>query len=148
MKKGWLIFLALVVLIAACGKSDDEISRCQGIKVDSDKDLCFKSVAEYRQDISACGMIEDTKAEGECQLAVARAKRDVTMCSSIAHLDSKDLCYLSLNLQHDTAVCEKIYSSAWKSSCYYNVAVKNNDSSICGKILDGDRRDACVKAVG
>lgn len=132
-----------------CDKVSDQNTR--------DKDQCYSTLAESKMDSKICSQILNLKNQNSCvalisgKLAVREA--DPQKCKSIVNSDDRDFCYNVVATDigwKNPAICEKIVGQSAKNSCYFSVALKLCDASICQKIIDivdGNLKLDCLSAV-
>ena len=85
----------------------------------------------------------------ECLSALAISKNDATICSKIYNLRpyDGDLCYSNLAERNgDSSMCEKV-AGVGRDYCFERVAVKEKDARICGRIINSQEKDICIKGV-
>ena len=74
-----------------------------------------------------------------CQSDVAYEFDDPALCNRIQQISFfKERCYGMIIERgtYDPLVCKNIAMGKWQSECHLQAALRLNDSSLCGKILD------------
>ena len=117
------------------------------------KDECFMNAA--KGNLSVCDNIGRSDLKGKCYGEAAAVSGNISICAS----DSIDQssCYIkAASVLEDPSVCEKfvsrIGSELMRENCfdysYYNIAVKNDNASLCNKINSSTLRQSCEHSFG
>jgi len=114
--------------------------RCS-LRLDNSQKYCFNDAAQSSQDPKLCEKIIDEIWRVYCLTALA-ATKDPNICEKEPS-SWKGNCYYEVSRKGDTRLCDKITSSQFKDGCYYTIALIDNDSSLCNKILDNDLNMTC-----
>ena len=108
---------------------------------------CFFELAVRTGNEKYCQDIKDKEfrevldiTSDRCFMKVAQTIADRTICDNITDKPTKDMCFEwatseMVKVNDDPSFCE-IIPDYYKDSCYYNIALKNNDYQFCEKIID------------
>ncbi len=120
------------------GKTYNNAEVCTYLNVQM-RDTCYYDIAVQNKNGSLCGRILVTSKRNGCYAAVALAEKDSGWCGSIALVDSnsyeKDTCIKKVAVAVPSiAPCKEITDLAVRDLCYQEIAVKNNDYTICANV--------------
>ena len=100
-----IIIILLISIVAGIGykvfknynTSDTEISKeiseCDKIQDQTEKDFCYRILGSIKQDLSICDKIQNQDYKDGCYSRVAEAKQDLSICNEIQDQYYKDICY-------------------------------------------------------
>lgn len=117
---------------------NDDPSLCE--KAGSSKVQCYRDMAKERLDSSMCDKIDDDW----CYLEVSIATNDSESCEPIKDNDRRNYC-LTKTLK--TNFCDDIEGSLYKSDCYFFLAKKTNNPSLCDMLKWEQDQVACLAIV-
>ena len=148
-----------------------DINICQQLK--GDKDICYNRVAQKTQKVSQCKLIKSISNSERCieNIAVSTGSPDlckeveigrskcwfrmakefgVEFCNEISTPESHEICVRgsakTVKECDDYAVTIKMPSI--KDNCYYGVAIRAQDISVCGKMtFELGMRDGCYLSI-
>lgn len=115
---------------------------------------CYRIFADSLNDISICEKIDSQKDRNFCYRDYAFKKNDPSSCDKITDTESRDFCYRSSNEQNlpflnrglpDFSVCAKIQSLSEKDLCYIDAIRAAKDFS-CSRV-NGKEKDYCLTVV-
>lgn len=131
--------------------SSKKVEICEKIKQDDLKEQCKFEVSLLQGDEDNCNKLNDKEPSltnsfrGRCFSKFGILKDDSTLCE-LSSGDTKLLCFALVN--NDVELCSKYYAP---KICYFELASKNSDESICLKIEDTSNdvysRDSCIEGV-
>jgi len=85
----------------------------------------------------------------DCCYRVAMETKNSSLCEMIQDIRIRNKCYVKFALEtQNVSLCEKVFNGSYwyegdRAHCYYDVAIKLNDSSICENISDEYWKDRC-----
>jgi len=124
----------------------NELKRCDTLEEQDHrypKYLCYRQVAQKYNDISICNKIPLPQEDNSMMYPSTRyhclafLKKDISICDQIVDMGTNDeyekgRCYADIALlQQDVSICSKILSKVTQADCYYQIAIKTGDESIC-----------------
>ncbi|MBS1266277.1 MAG: hypothetical protein MAG795_00244 [Candidatus Woesearchaeota archaeon] len=124
---------------------EKEVKICDYIDTDF-KYECYSTVGIEVGDISICNKLQTQLSKEVCYKGVARTTSDFSKCKLIERDTTEDQCYLgisytSLNIE----LCENIKgkSGTFYAECIKNIAINNEDETICEDIAWDKIKDEC-----
>lgn len=143
-------------------KNDSSV--CMVLRTTELRDNCFKFLAQTSKNLLLCGKISDKGEKGmcygssesallcddaygsdprgkaECYSYVARRNNKSETCEMLAGID-KEWCYINIAIpENDSSVCGEM-GSEWANAC---LAVINHDATYCEKITNENVKWMCV----
>jgi|GEM_PF-1036392 len=111
----------------------------------TDRDDCYKGVAESARLISACDQISEPLKRDLCRLETAKLSANASQCSTIENNYRRDNCYsLIINsYSYSPSTCDGVVPQTWRDECYNRAALATGNSTICEKIQDMFVKDRC-----
>jgi len=108
------------------------------------KDICYRRVAIKNEDITICNKINDGTELNKCISQIISQTGDTSFCEKT---DDPDTCYYNIAIENlDISICEKISSSSsfpdWKTQCLLKIASAKGDKKLCEK-LESRHRESC-----
>lgn len=130
-------------------------SACLSINDVGDHDRCLRYVIQERGLPELCKMMKENDSVTTCldraYKIVADKTMNITYCHLILDNHTRRKCVLSLGSSvDDPSICEYISDDDRnkRDACYYRIAVKTNDESICGLIWSGSLEyDRCYVSI-
>lgn len=145
-------------------KKNNDVSICDNVGEQYHKDKCYAYTSQELLDPAICPQIETDSWENKCWQYMAVGFKDESYCENVAtmvYIEDEDRMVPSGAIVHcysftakeklDYTVCHKIpdENDYDKNQCYYDIAVKVNDSSICDYIdYSFHNKDTCYDAIG
>ncbi|MBS3176822.1 hypothetical protein J4457_06330 [Candidatus Woesearchaeota archaeon] len=110
------------------------IEACKELSDDKHRFTCVARLAREKKDAELCS--EAGSFKDSCEVLVAERTGNAKLCEDKTG-KAADLCYQaaaygSLNAGH----CARITEEQRRSNCYFDVAVKTKDKSLCAKSTD------------
>jgi len=120
---------------------------CEGLS-GMEKDQCYINQAvNVKKDETLCEKVSDPDIKARCYSWMATGlekealcekvpieKNDI-ICTSTLQVNCRDECFLYIASHTGKAsLCERMSDGLAKDNCYWQVAVKNSDPSLCSKI--------------
>lgn len=88
---------------------------------------CLLNYAQNHSSVAACELIQNRPVSLGCKSAISHNN----FCGSLSGVQS-DLCLQVYGgLSNDKSICQTIQTSSYSLSCFANVSVSSNDSSVC-----------------
>ena len=108
------------------------------------RNVCLQELAKSRKDISICNEIYGTEAQSECYSDVSDLVAiSVSLCDGLKNGWGKDQCYYTVATKNrDVSVCGRIQDKG-HSNCYGDVAASTDNISICEKITADKEKNKC-----
>ncbi len=146
---------------AGIAATKKDITICQ--QLTSEKPYCIVGVAVAKQDIALCGQAhfgsnyDEYEKASSCYEPIAVAKKDKSVCDNLKQGASRDSCYSKVAVaKGDASDCEKLPNTPPGNSkydpardyCFYGLATKTTNDSLCEKISPGTEKDACYQSIG
>ena len=153
---GFTAISLLVILMVGCAQSKQNadtapLPESNQSKLDAAIAECDKisDVGDYkrgfcRADVIAATLNFDKCKEAEnystyCQTAIA--SRDPSLCGRAT---DPDICYYNVALRlNEPTICEKIIETYVRDTCFYKLAEKNGNSMLCANIVSDDINHTC-----
>jgi hypothetical protein len=157
---------------AKVGPKMKDSSLCEKIEAIDFKAFCYFGVAIATDNQPLCSKIPDEYWSTWCYGEYAAAKKDLSLCPAnsklncygtvAGHLNDSSICdgmpdqnwaddcYSKMaTVQNNTFYCGKIsnYYPGSRDECYYGLARKLNDPSICYKLSDSSFKDQCTRYI-
>ncbi len=111
---------------------------------------CFSDLAAKEEDASACDAAEHEGVRYQCYAVAAEKLGDWKACLEIPpksreHMDLRDVCISDVaEKDENPALCGKIESRNFRDSCFLKVYRRTGDSSLCGRISDPRIKSSCT----
>jgi len=97
---------------------------------------------------------EDAKSKVTCYEQVAVKTNDFTVCDMIMEVYASEItvygCYSRVGIENNNVeACDRIVEAGVLSanSCYYDIARKTGDESICYGIVNEDVKNSCIQEI-
>ncbi|MBN1968881.1 MAG: hypothetical protein JW870_05905 [Candidatus Delongbacteria bacterium] len=128
---------------------EKDVQVCEYIE-DDFKYECYQQVAMSIGDLSTCDKLLSQLHIEVCYKGVAITNSDESVCEKISDETTEDNCYLGVSRSStELELCEKMNSkAAFYAECKKNIAVNNNDESICENIGWEKFKDECFLELG
>jgi hypothetical protein len=98
-------------------------------------------------DVSYCDNLNEISTQIDCYNNLALKENDPSFCIKIEGADNvKEYCLRQLYTEINPNMCEKLEGRD-HSTCYWIVADRFSDSSICDNILDSQLKSNCRRAI-
>lgn len=126
------------------GKSTAEISACpEGID-DRSMSECLRGVAEATLNPDLCNSLTENSSKNECLVTVAKGKSDYTICRGITSGLDEHACYQVFYKKGivNMEVCKGLMIGY---DCFRDLAIANNNLSICNELGGGVYEDMCIR---
>ena len=140
IKLYYLFFLNLILALSILSpllpidllceeKIVNNIDECERIKNTNIKEICFRRLANNKQDLNICDSIKDNYNKTECYFQVFKVKKDLdidealTRCSKISNLRCYEILAVNAN---NLSICDNIIQDEQKYYCYKEVLVAHN----------------------
>lgn len=114
---------------------------------DVDRDWCLRYRALSFGDPSICNDIRELWVRDECINHFALKDQVPGLCEKIVESDKRQICFLKLSRQLDDITLCQMFKGAPHTVPCYSYFTSRNDSSICLKLTDDERRGYCLKVV-
>ena len=140
-----LVLLALLAL--ALGGRGSALSRCNGILIQSQKNLCLQELASSTGNAPVCGMITAQEQRYSCLVNIAETKGNITFCNEVNRTDVfYPECVLNVSMSTRNASYCQLLDSANQSSCVFNLAKAGKFSSmaLCSSISNKSIENECT----
>ena len=101
------------------------------------KDECRREYARLTKDVSCCEYLWIDSWENDCYRQSAFDNLNPSLCNRIKHNYDRWQCYqgiLNRGYPKEIEECKKISDIEWVGKCITNIAVLQNDSSLCNQI--------------
>lgn len=124
---------------------EKDVGICDYIDTDF-KYECYSGVGIAVGDISICNKLQTQLSKEVCYKGVARTTSDVSKCKLIERDTTEDQCYLGISYASlDIGLCENIKgkSGTFYAECIKNIAINNEDETICEDITWDKIKDEC-----
>ena len=109
-----------------------DISFCEKLKNDFEKNECFISVAKQNGNLSACDQIKDYSERDNCYLDILEM-----------HYAGKFELYGGSHIYYLESVCKNMETKDTRDDCYLMMALNEESSSFCGVINNQIKRNNC-----
>ncbi len=120
----------------AVNRSD--VSLCIGNVNPNNRGTCYERIAIKTNDLKICGMMPQTGATGSadtCYDALAKKNHLISICDKMSIDPSPCYYYSRTDAQKsDVNLCAKMNNKFYRSYCYLDAAVANDDVRICENI--------------
>ena len=93
---------------------------CNGLELQTSRDLCFNKIAEVLGDRAYCSRINDVnRTMGICLSNIAKITGNSAVCEQITRDSMKDNCYMGFVTggKNDFSVCDKVTNQYLRQSC-------------------------------
>lgn len=91
---------------------------CRNIPSKQERGICYRKVAEDKENSTLCAKIEYTEQRNYCYKNLAKMKRDGSLCQNVERGFDRDQCYFGVACQTGNAtLCEKIERNYKKKDC-------------------------------
>jgi hypothetical protein len=126
---------------------------CMQITLDTNRNACIEQIAVIDKNYLLCKQISDSNSKRTCLNKLANlfdSNSNETTCNEMTFTQDKDNCENKLAEATGKAqYCEKINNTFLQNQCYSTIGIKNNDASICEKILetDSEKWDDCFESI-
>jgi len=146
------------------------MTMCDDMKDQRNIDVCFTFIGTELNNATLCQRVKDDGLSSQCLEDVGKASHNPGLCGEIKIADHADTCFeFNAVYSNDTSMCGKLTHENDRARCVGRVAVKEgnpelcmtgkagnndwclkdlavklNDTGLCGKILERDRRDGCI----
>ncbi len=111
-----------------------------------DKDECRRDYARLTGDTSCCTDLWSKSWENDCYRQAAFDNNNPSLCNDITNNYHRWQCYQGVfNSGNPKKIeeCNKISDLEWEGKCITNIAVLQNDSSICEEITTQQEKRNC-----
>ncbi len=163
--KGWIILSVVVIISVLIGMFYFAFSKTVfDNALDSRSNTIDSSYKEdYAIELAECeDYAEKAVEQGEIseEYAVwvtdtryselAESTGEAGICNEISNGNSRNYCLAYFSF--DASYCENINEENFKSSCYFEVAIRSNNSELCENIIEerssGEEKDRCYMDIG
>ena len=128
---------------------------CGAAQSRDSRSFCYARLAELLNDSTLCSKVEDGYTGSECFYDVAVRTKDPSLCSHVSsdpfQYYSRDVCYTMLaELRNDSTLCSNVQDTSKSNSCFYHMALRMKDPSLCTRVAPADpnySRDFCYGGV-
>ena len=135
-------YVSDVTYWAEFSKLPRDISKCQNITNQEEKDNCYLQVSKVLINVSICNEIVNQELKGECLQNIAATKENISICDEIDDSVKRDFCLsLANRFKRNISVCYKMTTKEYKDSCF--AIAEDNDIKKCEMIENQQMRDNC-----
>lgn len=123
---------------------DKYVAESKGEK--GSKDNCYFKIAVKKNNEELCGKINDyVYTQQRCYYDIAKNKPDASLCDKIPTEQTVRERLIEECLKDGGAevTCSQISGNSIKRQCYYDLAEKQKDKSICEKLTDKYEKEYC-----
>lgn len=110
------------------------------------KDICRREYAKLTGDTEACEHLWSESWNNDCYRSAAFYHKDPSLCNGIENNYHRWKCYQGVfNMGEPTEIekCRDISDLEWEGKCISNIAVLQNDSTICNYITTEQEKRNC-----
>lgn len=97
-------------------------------------------------DLSPCQDAGNVLLRDQCYQKTASERRDIAWCDRIYSSTIKDGCLLYFTPEN-ASLCDRIADSSTRQGCLDSAARRLNDTNLCVRLTDADRKHACLVAL-
>ena len=120
------------------------LSECEKLEIEYERDICFSEIAQRSKDFSICEKIKDIEEKDNCLSNIGGEIKDILICEKITLSHERDYCYFEVALSElDPSICEKIENEDLNGSCFSSLVQKIKDIKICDRAKTEKERDIC-----
>jgi hypothetical protein len=125
-------------------EQNDE-SACMTINDPTFQYDCLSKVAVTKKEIHICEMINDQKSQFGCLSDISLATNDADICQRLESDDYwRDICYKNYALNNNAPqYCLLIPEGIHNNPCYYDIALKYKNWTLCDEVTDTDKNTQC-----
>ncbi len=162
-KKIIFSLIAIMVLILTSflyfSKNMNNFGSCEGIESSIQKNGCLRNLAWTTDNKNACGAMLKSMSGGwadrnSCYTGLMQTNGNYNLCKKVterypeSNKDKQD-CYEKAVIQFsDISLCDKFEEEkSFSDWCYYHIATKKKDISICENIQKNDYKKTCLAAL-
>ncbi|MBU0762232.1 MAG: hypothetical protein KKD39_04350 [Candidatus Altiarchaeota archaeon] len=120
---------------------------CSLLEPEYRRKYCYNGLARLEENESICDYIADDYVHGTCRLVIAKAKVNTSICDPIRDVSRRDSCYSSFVwiIPNESFYCDNITENSEKAGCFIDLALIKNSSSLCDLVppSEGDVKDNC-----
>jgi len=123
-------------------------SICELISNQSVADLCYSNIAAITRDLSLCEKVKGDSRNYQCRSEIAKITGNISICPTLStDQGTVDGCYFNIAMrQEDASVCQFIQDADVKAQCPYIVATTTGEMSACEAYNTQDERDSCYSS--
>lgn len=141
--------------------------KCDDLPTNTQKYECYFQLAIENNATELCESLptiyyssnygDNYNYKSNCYQKIARILKEEVICNNIEDKDIKDECYylfIRCGYSNNTGFCEEITKIGpspqytLKDNCYYLLAVRLNEASLCGNIINSDSfGDICYRVI-
>ena len=127
--------------IFCIAKETREEKYCAELSGASDRNLCYRMIAVFENDVKICDNIANEAWKESCILSIADSYEDETVCSLVDDELARDGCYITVAVKkQDMAICENIREINERKAKWYCL-YHSNESNPSGRSLNQERED-------
>ncbi|MCK4429607.1 MAG: hypothetical protein KAU95_04475 [Candidatus Aenigmarchaeota archaeon] len=117
---------------ALCGEVEDFKGAFKGLGT---RRYCEEEILLKSGDPASCGQLSDESWRNECYFKFAMDRMNSTFCEKAG--SSADNCYYNLAIKlNDPSICDMTVGEN-KAKCYGTIAIRTNNITLCGEIEEG-----------
>ena len=105
---------------------------------------CYRNYSAETGDIAGCQAIHQLAIHAYygCIFDLALIHADPVACQDIDFAGERERCYSGSIYEHEQPIdiekCGQVTSEPWKNACYTEVAIENNDTSVCTMYIEAE----------
>ncbi len=128
-----------------------DTSFCKKAAPEEERDQCYSDYSIRTATVDACPDIIESLNRIGCYYQSALQNRMPSLCNPLENSAQRTDCYSKGTFSKEGPApidCAFVESEVWRDKCYYQAAVKNQESSLCAFITPGHDKDACESLFG
>jgi hypothetical protein len=141
--------LLLFLLLSGCIFVDESPNRCYHLLDPSQKDSCLLMVATETNNISKCDEINQTSIAEQCysMLLMNGTAANSSTCEKMSGVNRDD-CFSNLAIaENDSSICMNVNYSYERDNCISKISIAHENPSMCEPISIDASRDLCKNQI-
>ncbi|MEM3177969.1 MAG: hypothetical protein QXZ38_01380 [Candidatus Micrarchaeaceae archaeon] len=150
--KIYIALVAITILIALLSflivPRGTPLQRCMGIIILQNRYSCITSLALNSNNSSLCAYLPSTE-EATCYYELATESNSSALCYKTYNTSAAlgDACFEEIaNKTGNYSFCEPL-SGSYRDNCISNVAIKNENATLCGMLYNSTSSTICESAI-
>ena len=140
------VLLALTLIIYLLIPSGSAFERCRGIVLSGYKYSCLENLAQSTGNYSICRYVPEPMANN-CYSSIAEQEKNLTICDMASPGSVNAGCTIYIANSTDSYQDCATLNGTYLDKCDMELALKLENTSICGSITDEVNRTMCTSAI-